>query len=71
MKRFLGVVGVLRRKNGVRYDYAWGSASLRIKKEDSRLLLNPLLGGDYLRLPMPLTIVAEGLRALSGGGKTP
>ncbi len=35
-----------------------------IKKEDSRLLLNPLLGGDYLRLPMSLTIGVVGLRAL-------
>ena len=28
-----------------------------------------LLGGDYLRLPVSLTIVVEGLRALCGGGK--
>ena len=34
------------------------------KREETPLLTSPLLGGGYLRLPMPLTVGAGTLRAL-------
>ena len=39
------------------------------KKKARGFLLELSLGGDYLRLPMSLTIGVEGLRALGGTGR--
>ena len=59
----MGVVKVLRRTAGVQV------AAATKKRKPGDFLLELSLGGDYLRLPMSLTIGVVGFRALGGTGR--
>ena len=65
----MGVVKVLRRTAGVQVAKRQLALSIMQKKKARGFLLELSLGGDYLRLPMSLTIGVEGLRALGGMGR--